>query len=144
MTKRCRRKSKPCMVSSCIKLCLWIKNYHLFPRHRKKKDKRQRSRGRDSGGSGTENDSRRGSGYRFRALRLFSSDFDGAIGRDIAVLFHSNEADQSGAPGAGGPVSSTAPPSSQTAHLPTPEIKINPPSHQTSPESSRKNSTAAN
>ncbi|VDO11969.1 unnamed protein product [Rodentolepis nana] len=66
-------------------------------RDRKKKAKRQRSNGRESGGSGTEtSDSRRGSlsGHRFRALRLFSSDFDGAIGRDIAVLFHSNETDQ--------------------------------------------------
>ncbi|VUZ39942.1 unnamed protein product [Hymenolepis diminuta] len=112
-------------------------------RDRKKKDKRQHGHGRDSGGSGTEtSDSRRGSlgGHRFRALRLFSSDFDGAIGRDIAVLFHSNETDQAMA---GGTTSSTAPPS-QTAQLSAPEIKINPPSHQGSPDSSRKNSGMVN
>ncbi|KAM7534494.1 hypothetical protein Aperf_G00000106244 [Anoplocephala perfoliata] len=104
-------------------------------RDRKKKGKRQHRHGGDSGGSGNEtSDSCRGSGgRRFRTLRLFSSDFDGAIGRDIAVLFHSNETEQGGG-SASGATSATV----QPAQLPTPEIKINPPSHQGSPNSSRK------
>lgn len=127
-----------------------ISDYPVFfhfssRRDRKKKEKRRHHRSGGGGGysSGNEtSDSHRGSGGgggggRFRALRLFSSDFDGAIGRDIAVLFHANETDSAGG-GANPPATTT--PLTTIAHLPTPEIKINPPSHQTSPSASRRNS----
>ncbi|EUB55109.1 Sodium-driven chloride bicarbonate exchanger [Echinococcus granulosus] len=123
-------------------------------RDRKKKEKRRHHRSGGGGGysSGNEtSDSHRGSGSggggRFRALRLFSSDFDGAIGRDIAVLFHANETESAG--GGASATATTPPPPPSTAtttttvttpHLPAPEIKINPPSHQTSPSASRRNS----
>uniref|UniRef100_A0A158RAE0 Anion exchange protein n=1 Tax=Taenia asiatica TaxID=60517 RepID=A0A158RAE0_TAEAS len=114
-------------------------------RDRKKKEKRRHHRSGGGGGysSGNEtSDSHRGSGGggRFRSLRLFSSDFDGAIGRDIAVLFHANETDSAAGGGANPPPPTSNTPLTTTAHLPTPEIKINPPSHQTSPSTSRRNS----
>ncbi|KAL5965516.1 Sodium-driven chloride bicarbonate exchanger [Taenia solium] len=116
-------------------------------RDRKKKEKRRHHRSGGGYSSGNEtSDSHRGSGGggggRFRALRLFSSDFDGAIGRDIAVLFHANETDSAAGGGANPPPPTSNTPLTTTAHLPTPEIKINPPSHQTSPSTSRRNSGA--
>uniref|UniRef100_A0A5K3FKF3 Anion exchange protein n=1 Tax=Mesocestoides corti TaxID=53468 RepID=A0A5K3FKF3_MESCO len=115
-------------------------------RHRSRHPEDDQNTGSDSG-KGREG-ARRGS--RFRSLRLFSSDFDGAIGRDIAVLFHNNES--SDAPVAATSTTTTAPPTETPVttttttttnvqnQLPVPEIKINPPSHQGSPTSSRKNS----
>lgn len=114
-------------------------------RNRRKKTKSDHKSGDEDGdSSGKEKRHHK----RFRNLRLFSTDFDGGIGRDMAVLFHNNESeanqtDENSANASSGKRRKSN--KLQFHHQPqtllaAPEIHINPPSNQGSPTNSRRGS----